>query len=72
MPTYLPFRITSYYVGKAEAGRAVSKAVGFAADMAMIAFTAGAGSAAVGGSTATKVANSMGKSAKESGGIKDN
>ncbi len=61
------FRITSYYVGHAEAGRAVGKAVSFVADLAMIGFTGGATSAA--GSSNAKLGESMAKGAK---GIKDN
>jgi hypothetical protein len=62
------FRITSYYVGHAEAGKAVGKAVGFVADLAMIAFTSGAATSSAGNNT-TKIAESMSRSAK---GIKDN
>ncbi len=60
------FRITSYYVGSAEAGRAVSKAVNFVADLAMIGFTGGAAAA---GKNTSKIVDSMAKSAKK---IKDN
>jgi hypothetical protein len=60
------FRITSYYVGSAEAGRAVSKAVNFVADLAMIGFTGGASAA---GTNTAKIVDSMAKGAKK---IKDN
>jgi hypothetical protein len=62
------FRITSYYVGSAEAGRAVSKAVDFVAEMAMIGFTRG-GSVAAEGSNTSKIVDGMAKGVK---GIKDN
>lgn len=60
------FRITSYYVGSAEAGRAVTKAVNFVADLAMIGFV---GKTAAGGANTAKIVESMAGSAKK---IKDN
>jgi len=54
------FRITSYYVGKGEAGRAVGKAVGTLADAGRLAFTAGVASK-TGGNIAGKIAGEMAK-----------
>lgn len=61
------FRITSYYVGKGEAGRAVGKAVGLVADAAKLAFAPMMLSKG-GGDIAGKIVSEMAKNS--SGGIK--